>query len=145
MIAWLLLELLRELPAMPFTAIINYTSTSLLLPNLSRPSTLRVWLVSEALEHLLIPVAYVSAMLTVPILFEALLFLAVFTLSTRVLGEAQTEADTLKAAALGYVYIFTYHLPDLAWKVNLWTGIPGALVLASSALVPLSAFLKVRK
>ena len=145
MIAWFLLELLRELPAMPFMAIINYTSTSLLLPNLPRPDTLRVWLVSEALEHLLVPIAYVSAMLTVPILFEVLLFLAVFTLSTQVLGEDRTETDAMKAAALGYVYIFTYHLPDLAWKVNLWTGIPGAVVLASSALVPFSAFLKVRR
>lgn len=110
----LLIGLISELPLFITAGLIMLYAIHALTPNPKKYALLNGWLMAEFLEHIILPIVFISAVMIFPLSRFVLVGIIIAVVYGKVIGDAKTDNDWLKIIGLYIIFILLIYLPSIS-------------------------------
>jgi len=132
-LTFITLELYEATPILIPIALMYYCTIDTLVPN-PKHSSIYGLLYAETLEHLFLPATLVMILTTFPAIFMLAFLFIIYYFYGYVLGEIKRFKDAIKICLLMCLVLAISFYPDIAFFVNVETGVGYIFIIATLAI-----------
>lgn len=129
-LTFITLELYEATPILLPIAIMYYCTIDVLTPN-PKHSSIYGLLYAETLEHLFLPATLIMILTIFPAVFMLVFLFLIYYFYGHLLGEIKTFKDVIKVCLLIVLVLAISFYPDIAFFVNVETGIGYTFIIAT--------------